>query len=556
LTGPAFERLPSVGENPRMIDSTMQDFPLTLTHLLRHGRTMYPASKVFTYHGPDAAIQEATFPQLADRADRLAAALRRLGVDLGDRVGTFMWNNQRHMEAYLAVPCMGAILHTLNIRLFPDQLAYVVNHGADRVVIVDGSIAHLLAAVRDRLETVEHIVVCGDGDLTGLGETLDYEELIAAEQPGFAYPDLDERAAAAMCYTSGTTGNPKGVVYSHRSTFLHCFNVMSAGSLGFNERDRVLMVVPQFHANAWGMPYGAWASGADMVMPQQYLQSGPIVDVIERTRPTVSGAVPTVLNDVLHNQPHADLSSFRYIACGGSAVPKALMEGFEETFGVEVVQAWGMTETSPLGAISRPPKQAPESERMMWKSKTGRILPGVEIRICDDAGNELPWDGVAQGEIEIRGPWITASYHLDPTEEKFHDGWLRTGDVGTIVEGGFVQISDRAKDVIKSGGEWISSVDLENELMAHPAVVEAVVVGVADDRWDERPLACVVLAAGASVTPTELRDFLSERVAKFWLPERWSFIDEVPKTSVGKFDKKRLRARQEAGDLEVIELTS
>jgi fatty-acyl-CoA synthase len=232
------------------------------------------------------------------------------------------------------------------------------------------------------------------------------------------------------------------------------------------------------------------------------------------------------------------------------------MEGFEATFGVEVVQAWGMTETSPLGAISRPPKQAPESERMMWKSKTGRILPGVEIRICDDAGNELPWDGVAQGEIEIRGPWITASYHLDPTEEKFHDGWLRTGDVGTIVEGGFVQISDRAKDVIKSGGEWISSVDLENELMAHPAVVEAVVVGVADDRWDERPLACVVLAEGASVSPTELRDFLSERVAKFWLPERWSFIDEVPKTSVGKFDKKRLRARQEAGDLEVIELTS
>ena len=537
-----------------MIHSTMQDFPLTITHLLRHGRTMYPASKVFTYHGPDAAIQEATFPEVADRADRLAAALRRLGVDRGDRVGTFMWNNQRHMEAYLAVPCMGAVLHTLNIRLFPEQLAYVVNHGADKVVIVDGSIAPILAAVRDQLETVEHIVVCGDGDLTGLGDTLDYEELIAAERPGFTYPDLDERAAAAMCYTSGTTGNPKGVVYSHRSTFLHCFNVMSAGSLGFNERDRVLMIVPQFHANAWGMPYGAWASGADMVMPQQHLQSAPIVDVIERTRPTVSGAVPTVLNDVLHNQPQADLSSFRYIACGGSAVPRALMEGFEEVFGVEVVQAWGMTETSPLGAIARPPRQAPESERMMWKSKTGRILPGVEIRICDDAGNELPWDGVAQGEIEIRGPWITASYHLDPTEEKFHDGWLRTGDVGTIVEGGFVQISDRAKDVIKSGGEWISSVDLENELMSHPAVVEAVVVGVPDDRWDERPLACIVLAEGATVTPEELRDFLSERVARFWIPERWTFIDEVPKTSVGKFDKKRLRASHTAGELEITEV--
>ncbi len=537
-----------------MIDSTMQDFPLTLTHLLRHGRTMYPGSRVLTYYGPDAEIHEATFPEVADRADRLASALRRLGVGAGDRVGTFMWNNQRHMEAYLAVPCMGAVLHTLNIRLFPEQLAYVVNHGADEVVIVDGSIAPLLAAVRDQLETVRHIVVCGEGDTTGLGETLDYEELLAAEDPGFDYPDLDERAAAAMCYTSGTTGNPKGVVYSHRSSFLHCFNVMSAQTLGFTERDRVLMIVPQFHASAWGMPYGAWAAGADMVMPQGFLQSGPLVDLIERTRPTVSGAVPTVLNDILHNQPQADLSSFRFITCGGSAVPRALMEGYEEVFGVEVVQAWGMTETSPLGAMAWPPKFAPEAERMDWKSKTGRILPGVEIRICDDAGAELPWDGVAQGEIEIRGPWITAGYHLDPTEEKFHDGWLRTGDVGTITEGGFVQISDRAKDVIKSGGEWISSVDLENQLMAHPAVVEAVVVGVPDARWDERPLACIVVAEGKSVTHEELRDFLAERVARFWLPERWAFIAEVPKTSVGKFDKKVLRARHAAGELDVAEL--
>ena len=537
-----------------MIDSTMSHFPLTVTHLLRHGRTVHPASKVLTYHGPDSEISEATFPEVADRADRLAAALSRLGVSDGDRVGTFMWNNQRHMEAYLAVPSMGAVLHTINIRLFPDQLAYVINHGADRVVIVDASIAPLLAAVRDRLETVEHVVVAGDGDLDGLGPTLDYEELIGAEDPGFQYPELDERRAAAMCYTSGTTGNPKGVVYSHRSTFLHCFNVISAQTLGLTERDRVLMIVPQFHANAWGMPYGAWAVGADLLMPQQHLQAAPLADVIQRARPTVSGAVPTVLNDILHNQPQADLSSLRYVVCGGSAVPRALMEGFESVFGVEVVQAWGMTETSPLGAISRPPKEASEAERMAWKSKTGRILPGVEVRICDDDGNELPWDGKAQGEIEIRGPWITSSYYLDPTPEKFHDGWLRTGDVGTIARGGYVQIADRAKDVIKSGGEWISSVDLENELMAHPAVVEAVVVGVPDDRWDERPLACVVVADGASVTAEELRDFLSERVAKFWLPERWTFIDEVPKTSVGKFDKKRLRARHAAGELDIAEL--
>jgi fatty-acyl-CoA synthase len=537
-----------------MIDSTMSDFPLTVTHLLRHGRTVHPASKVLTYQGLDSEIAEATFPEVADRADRLAAALSRLGVSEGDRVGTFMWNNQRHMEAYLAVPSMGAVLHTINIRLFPDQLAYVINHGADKVVIVDASIAPLLAAVRNRLETVEHIVVAGGGDLDGLGRTLDYEDLIGAEDPGFAYPDIDEGRAAAMCYTSGTTGNPKGVVYSHRSTFLHCFNVISAQTLGLTERDRVLMIVPQFHANAWGMPYGAWAVGADLLMPQQHLQAAPLADVIQRARPTVSGAVPTVLNDILHNQPQADLSSLRYVVCGGSAVPRALMDGFEAVFGVEVVQAWGMTETSPLGAISRPPKDAPDSERMVWKAKTGRILPGVEIRICDDEGDELPWDGAAQGEIEIRGPWITSSYYLDPTPEKFHDGWLRTGDVGTITRGGYVQISDRAKDVIKSGGEWISSVDLENELMAHPAVVEAVVVGVPDDRWDERPLACVVVAAGASVTAEELRDFLAARVAKFWLPELWTFIDEVPKTSVGKFDKKRLRARHAAGDLDIAEI--
>ncbi|MDX1449920.1 MAG: AMP-binding protein [Acidimicrobiia bacterium] len=299
-----------------MIDSTMSDFPLTVTHLLRHGRSVYPASQVLTYHGPEADIQAATFPEVAERADRLAAALTRLGVGRGDRVGTFMWNNQRHMEAYLAVPSMGAVLHTLNIRLFPEQLAYVINHGADRVIIVDATIASLLAAVRSQLETVEHIIVCGEGDTDGLGTALDYEELLAAEEPGFSYPDLDERSAAAMCYTSGTTGNPKGVVYSHRSTFLHCFNVLSAQTLGFTERDRVLMIVPQFHANAWGMPYGAWAAGADLLMPQQYLQAAPLADVIQRARPTVSGAVPTVLNDLLHNQPEADLSSLRYVVCG------------------------------------------------------------------------------------------------------------------------------------------------------------------------------------------------------------------------------------------------
>jgi len=539
-----------------MIQSTMQDFPLSITHIFQHGRKVYPDSKILTYNGPDAPIDEATFAQVADRADQLAAALTDLGVQSGDRVGTFMWNNQRHMEAYLAIPCMGAVLHTLNIRLFPEQLAYVINHGADKVVIVDATIAPLLAKVRDQLTTVEHIIVCGDGDTSGLGDgLLDYEELIAAQQPGFEYPDVDERSAAAMCYTSGTTGNPKGVAYSHRSCYLHTFGITSSQALAYNENERSLLIVPQFHAMAWGAPYGAWSVGADLVMPQQWLQGPAIADCVQRTQPSLSGAVPSVLNDVLHNCPDADLSSLKSVVCGGSAVPRALIEGFRDTFGVPIVQGWGMTETSPLAALSWPPSGVTDpDEDATWRAKTGRVMTGVELRICDDDGNELPWDGEAVGEIEIRGPWITASYYLDETPEKFHDGWLRTGDVGSIEPRGYVQISDRAKDVIKSGGEWISSVDLENTLMGHPAVMEAAVVGVPDDRWDERPLACVVLSDGQAVEAGELKSWLEARVVKWWLPERWTFIDEVPKTSVGKFDKKVLRARYNDGELAVSEV--
>ncbi|MEM7341195.1 MAG: long-chain fatty acid--CoA ligase [Actinomycetota bacterium] len=534
-----------------MIESTMQDVPLGIQHLFTHGRRIYADSQVITWtaDGPVTA----TFAEVGDRADQLAAALARLGVAPGDRVGTFSWNNQQHMEAYLAVPCMGAVLHTLNIRLFPEQLAYVINHAEDKVIIVDASIAPLLARVRDQLTTVEHIVTFGEGDTSGLGETLDYDALLAAEEPGYVYPDIPERAAAAMCYTSGTTGNPKGVAYSHRSTYLHTFGITSAQAMGYSENDRLLLVVPMFHANAWGMPYAGWSVGADLVMPGQYLQAAPLSDIIEHTRPTYSGAVPTVLNDVLHNRPDADLSSLRGVVCGGSAVPRSLIEGFDETFGVPVVQAWGMTETSPLAAIAHVPKNTDPADAMSWRERTGRPLPGVEIRICDDDGTVLPMDGEAQGEIEIRGPWITAQYYLDDADEKFHDGWLRTGDVGSMEPNGFIQISDRAKDVIKSGGEWISSVDLENTLMGHPAVLEAAVVGIPDDRWDERPLACVVPADGAGFEPGELKAFLGDKVAKWWLPERWTQIDEVPKTSVGKFDKKVLRQRYADGDLEVVE---
>jgi fatty-acyl-CoA synthase len=356
-----------------------------------------------------------------------------------------------------------------------------------------------------------------------------------------------------MCYTSGTTGNPKGVAYSHRSTYLHSFGISSAQAFGLSQYDRLLAIVPMFHANAWGMPYAGWAVGADMVMPQQYLQAGPLADIIEATRPTYSGAVPTVLNDILANRPDADLSSLREVVCGGSAVPRSLIERFEETFGVPIVQAWGMTETSPLAAIAHVPRGTDPADAMAWRARTGRPMPGVEMRICDDDGAELPWDGEAQGEIEIRGPWITGSYHLDPTDEKFHDGWLRTGDVGSMEPNGFIQISDRAKDVIKSGGEWISSVDLENTLMGHPDVLEAAVIGIPDDRWDERPMACIVPRAGAAPEPAGLKAYLDGKVVKWWLPERWTTIDEVPKTSVGKFDKKVLRQRYADGELDVHE---
>ncbi|MFT7474516.1 MAG: fatty-acyl-CoA synthase [Verrucomicrobiales bacterium] len=535
-----------------LIESTMQDFPLSIGALFKHGRRIHSDSKVITW--TDAGPETATFAEVGDRADQLAAALAKLGVRPGDRVGTFCWNNQHHLEAYLAIPSMGAVLHTLNIRLFPEQLAYVINHAADRVIIVDDSLIPLLAAVRDQLETVEHFIVVGDGDASALGQTHDYEAILAAEQPGYDYPEIDERAAAAMCYTSGTTGNPKGVAYSHRSTYLHSFGIASAQAMALSQYDRLLLIVPMFHANAWGMPYGGWAVGADLVMPQQFLQAGPLSEIIEAIKPTFSAAVPTVLNDILSNRPDANLSSLRQVVCGGSAVPRSLIEGFDATFGIRIVQAWGMTETSPLAAIAHVPRGTAEADEMDWRCMTGRPMPGVEIRICGEDGKEMPWDGVAQGEIEIRGPWITGSYYRDSSDEKFHDGWLRTGDVGSMASNGFIQISDRAKDVIKSGGEWISSVDLENTLMGHPDVLEAAVIGIPDERWDERPLACVVAADGRTLDMVELKNYLEDKVAKWWLPERWTRLDSVPKTSVGKFDKKVIRQRHADGQLEIIEV--
>ena len=536
----------------------MQEFPLTIGMIFRHGRAVYADSEVVTFDGE--ASRRSTYAEVGDRADQLAAALTRLGVQQGTRVGTFCWNNQEHLEAYMAIPSMGAVLHTLNIRLFPELLTYVINHAADEIVIVDESLTPLLAKVAPDLTTVRTFVVTGSGDAGALAEATEaqivgYEDLLAAEQPGFAWPEVDELAAAAMCYTSGTTGNPKGVVYSHRSTWLHSFAATAANSLALTEADRILPIVPMFHANAWGLPYAGWLVGSDFLMPDRFLQAEPLMKFIAQERPTFSGAVPTIWADVLrYSQDNPiDLSSFRMIVCGGSAVPRSLMEAFEQNHGVRIVQAWGMTETSPLAAVAHPPHgvELGTTEEMDWRSRTGRVFGGVELRIVDDAGTPLPWNDDAVGEIQVRGPWITASYYLDPSPEKFDDGWLCTGDVGRVSPNGFVQITDRAKDVIKSGGEWISSVELEGLLMAHPDVLEASVVGVPDEKWGERPLACVVRREGSDVDPVVLCEFLGTNVARWQLPERWSFIAEVPKTSVGKFDKKVLRARHAAGELEV-----
>ncbi|MDL4817079.1 long-chain fatty acid--CoA ligase [Actinomadura opuntiae] len=547
-----------------MIPSTMQDFPLSVAAILRHGRRVYGRSECVTWTG-GGEPRRATFAQVAENAERLAAALERLGVRQGGRVATFCWNNQEHLEAYFAVPAMGAVLHTLNIRLFPEQLAHIINHADDQVIIVDDSLVPLLARVVDELPAVEAFVIVGDGDGAPLeanrngAPVLRYHELLAGEEPGYEWPEVDERSAASMCYTSGTTGDPKGVVYSHRSTFLHAMAVQSASLVGITEADRVLTIVPMFHVNAWGLPYGAFLSGATLHMPGPFMQPQHLTEFIARERSTLASAVPTIWNGILtHGEQHElDLSSLRAGTSGGAAAPRSLLEAFEERYGLRIIQGWGMTETSPLGGMAFPPQEVEPGtpEEMDWRMKSGRVAAGVEMRIVDDAGRELPWDGESVGEIEVRGPWITGAYHRDPAPEKFHDGWLRTGDIGTIDDRGFYQITDRAKDVIKSGGEWISSVELENHLMGHPAVAEAAVIGIPDARWDERPLACVVLRPDATASATELADHLASKVARWQVPEYWTFMDEIPKTTVGKFDKKPLRARHRSEDLKIERIT-
>ena len=524
----------------------MQHEPLTITRILERSTTLFPRQQIVTKTAD--GLHRQTYEDLGDRAARMADALRALGVEPGDRVGSFAFNTWRHQELYFAVPCMGAVLHTLNIRLHPDQVAWIANHAEDRVVFVDAALVPVFAKIAPQLTTTEHIVVMGQADRSALPGSLDHEDLVAGGSPSFDWPELDEDAAAAMCYTSGTTGDPKGVVYSHRSQYLHSMMINLASCLGLTERDAVLPVVPMFHANAWGTPYAAAMAGSKLVFAGQFsADPGSLAELIEGEQVTVTAGVPTVWIGLLNwlEQNPRDLSSIRLITAGGSAVPASLIERFKHVVGVEMLQGWGMTETGPVASLSHlTPEMAslPEAERIRFRARQGRVVPGVRFRVMAEDGSEVPWDNKSMGELQVRGNWVAASYYHDPTgAEKFDGDWLRTGDVAVVDEFGSLQLVDRTKDLVKSGGEWISSVELESALMGHPAVLEAAVIGVPHARWSERPLACVVLKPGAEASKEDLLAFLEPGFAKWWLPDDVVFIPEVPKTSVGKFDKKVLR---------------
>ncbi len=529
----------------------MMDYQLTLTPLLERARRLFPRKEIVTKAGP--SLERYTYEQMSERVGRLANALEKLGIQRGDRVATFAWNNSRHLEIYFAVPCMGAVLHPINLRLPGDQIAYIVNHAEDQVLLLDPSLLPAIEKLAPYLKTVKHYIVMGDKvpEGTTLSPVSAYEDLLKNASPEFPWPNLDENEAAAMCYTSGTTGNPKGVVYSHRAIYLHSLGLSMTDSFGISERDTFMPVVPMFHVLAWCLPFATVMLGSKLVFPGPHLQPRDLAELIQAEKVTLTAGVPTLWMGLLHllDNERYDLSSLRGMIVGGAAAPQSMIEGFKKKHGLDVMHAWGMTETTPLGTVSRLKSyqlELPEAEQFALRAKQGVGVPGIEIRAINEEGKEIAWDGKQFGELQVRGAWVISSYYKDDrTAESFQDGWFRTGDVVTIDPEGFMQIVDRTKDLVKSGGEWISSQELENAIMSHPKVLEAAVIAMPHPKWQERPLACVVPKPDFkdSLTKDEVLDHIRPLFPKMYIPDDVVFIEAVPKTSVGKFDKKLLRAQ-------------
>ena len=542
---------------------TMQNTPLLMSRILGRGATLDPEVEIVTQQVNSTHRQ--TIKQTWDRANQVAHALDKQGIKVADRVGSFMWNNYRHLELYQGVPSMGAVLHTLNIRLSPTDLEYIINHAGDRVIFADEDLLPLLEPLWAKIPSVELLIICrhGEGGESSFGNQIDYEDFIADQPSEFNWPEINETSPMGLCYTSGTTGKPKGVMYTNRSTYLHTLTESLTDSIGLSSLDSLLGIVPMFHAMGWGLPFAASMLGCKQVMPHRFMLPDVFLKLMVEEEVTISAGVPTIWQGVratLQAEPDKyDLSKMGRLTCGGSAPPVEMMRWYWESHQIEMIQGWGMTETNPLGTLSRKVAKRShinfsEDHQFENIAKAGLSMPGLEIEIFDEEWNPLPHDGEAVGELCIRGPWIASEYYNDPQPDKFHDDWLVTGDVAKIDPEQYVIISDRSKDLIKSGGEWISSVDLENHIVAMPDIVQAAVVAQPHPKWDERPVALVVMKEDAALNSAAVIDHCSKTFAKWQLPDEVIETDNIPLTSTGKIDKKTIRAKLDEENYQLPDL--